>query len=177
MFKYRYIALGVQVYWNTGHHISCVRGMREGGFSGIIVEFVRVSVCPSSVGMVWSVSLHAPPLSPHRIHECVWNRCGTGGGEGWEFATYSCERPSKPTQHYTTQHKTELYFFVPAIVDIRGRNGMRNIALRTLCRQQSACTCSHNVKYDTCCRRVNPVNIIQLSSCFLTFWVKSQAVN
>jgi hypothetical protein len=46
------------------------RGKRM-GFSGIIVELVRVSVCPSSVGMVWSVSLHAPPLSPHRIRECV----------------------------------------------------------------------------------------------------------
>jgi len=71
IYIYIYITLGVQVRCNAGHHISCVRGMREVGFSGIIVEFVCVSVCPSSVGMVWSVSLHAPPLSPHRIHECV----------------------------------------------------------------------------------------------------------
>jgi len=42
-----YITLGVQVRSNTGHHISCVKGMREGGFSGIIVEFVCVSVCVS----------------------------------------------------------------------------------------------------------------------------------
>jgi hypothetical protein len=52
------------------------------GFSGIIVELVRVSVCPSSVGMVWSVSLHAPPLSPHGIRECVRNRGGTGARGG-----------------------------------------------------------------------------------------------
>jgi hypothetical protein len=52
-----------------------------GGSGWGLVELVHVSVCPSSVGMVWSVSLHAPPLSPHGIRECVRNRSG-GGREG-----------------------------------------------------------------------------------------------
>jgi hypothetical protein len=44
VFKHSYITLEMQEHYNTGHHISCVSGMREGGFSGIIVELVRVYV-------------------------------------------------------------------------------------------------------------------------------------
>jgi hypothetical protein len=95
--------------------------MREGGFSGIIVELVRVSMCPSSVGMVWSVSLHAPPLSPHRIHECVCVCVCVKPWWNWGSENLPLIRArDKPSQLNITQHKTKLYFFVPPNADARG---------------------------------------------------------
>jgi hypothetical protein len=93
--------LGTTVFPHGGE----LRGGEERkrkGFSGIIVELVSMSACPPSVGMVWSVSLHAPPPPPHGIRECVRNRSGGGSGGLFERET---------SQSNITQNVTKLHFF------------------------------------------------------------------